>query len=108
LDGDADVNRNGRTYSSVHRLSVRAWRPDRDSVYGVATTGYSSRFARTAVDLPEVPQARLALGEIPLEPAQRRLLILRRTALGVEMHELECVLEQEVRELAGLNRGIGM
>ena len=59
-------------------------------------------------DLPEVPQARLALGEIPLDPAQRRLLILRRTALGVEMHELECVLEQKVRELAGLNRGIGM
>jgi hypothetical protein len=34
-----------------------------------------------------------------LEPSHRRLLVLRRSLLRVEPHELECVLERKVREL---------
>ena len=51
-------------------------------------------------NLREVLQRRRALREIPLEPAQRRPLVLRRPARGVEVDELQCVFEREVRELA--------
>ena len=51
------------------------------------------------------------LGQVPLEPPHRRRLELRRSALGVEMEELQCVFERQVREfswtepdVAGLKR----
>jgi hypothetical protein len=52
-------------------------------------------------ELREVLESRRALAEVALEPAQRRLLVLRRPAISVELHELEGVLERYVRELPG-------
>ena len=40
------------------------------------------------------------LDQVALQPPQRRLLVLRRTTLGVEVNSLERVLEREVREFA--------
>src|SRR5262249_44535353 len=54
-----------------------------------------------ARDLREVLQPGRALADVALEPAHRRLLVLRRSALGVQVDELERVLEREVRQLAG-------
>ena len=51
-------------------------------------------------DVSEVPQPWRALGEIALEPAHRRLFVLRRAALRVEMDELQEVFQRQVRELA--------
>jgi hypothetical protein len=44
---------------------------------------------------------RLALAEVPLEPAKRSLLVLRRSALGVEVDKLEEIFKRQVRKLAG-------
>jgi len=52
-------------------------------------------------DLREVLEPRRAFRQVALEPAQRGLLVLRRSALGVEMDELERILEREVRKVAG-------
>jgi hypothetical protein len=52
-------------------------------------------------DLGDVPQTRRSLGEIANEPPPRRRLSLRGATLEVEMHELQRVLERQVRELAG-------
>jgi hypothetical protein len=52
-------------------------------------------------DLGEVLQPRRALGQIPLKPSQSCSLVLRRSALGVEMDKLERVLKRQVRQLAG-------
>ena len=60
--------------------------------------GYSPRFANPLARRANC--ARIALLEVPPEPAQRRLLILRRPTLSIEMHELQRVLERQVRELA--------
>jgi hypothetical protein len=51
-------------------------------------------------DLREMSRSRRAFREVSLEPAQSRLLVLRRTALGVEMDELQEVFERQVREFA--------
>ena len=50
-------------------------------------------------DLREVLEPGPGFRQIPLEPPHRRLLVLRRSALGVEVDEL-CVLERQVRTLA--------
>ena len=49
----------------------------------------------------EVGQARLALREVPLEPPQGRLLILRAVWLRVQVDELQGVLERQLRDLPG-------
>ncbi len=58
----------------------------------------------SAARLPDNLRERLergrGLGQVPLEPPHRRLLVLRRPALGVEVDELQRVLERQVRELA--------
>jgi hypothetical protein len=46
-------------------------------------------------------RAAISDDEIPLKPAQRRLLVLRRFVFGVEPDEQKSVLEREIRELAG-------
>ena len=50
----------------------------------------------TPSDLREVLEPRRALSQVPLEPAQRRLLVLRRAALGVEVDELQRILERRL------------
>ena len=45
-------------------------------------------------------QPRRAFGQVTLEPPHRRLLALRRPALGVHVDELERVLERQIREFA--------
>jgi hypothetical protein len=47
-------------------------------------------------DLGEVLESRRAFSEVPLQPAQRRPLVLRRPALRVQVHELQRVLERRV------------
>ncbi len=51
-------------------------------------------------DLGEVPKSRRTFGQIPLEPAKRSSFVLRRSALRVQMDELQRVLEWQVREFA--------
>jgi hypothetical protein len=52
-------------------------------------------------------QAGRALGQIAQEPPPRCRLELRRAALGVEMDQLERVLEQELGHVAGRIFGEG-
>jgi hypothetical protein len=52
-------------------------------------------------DLREVLEPGRAFRQIPPEPSQRRLLVLRRSPLGVEVDELEGIFEPEVRKFAG-------
>lgn len=59
------------------------------------------RLARTRSDLSEVLESERAFRQVPLEPAQRRLLELRRPAFGLEMDELERVLKRPIGQLAG-------
>jgi len=54
-------------------------------------------------DLREVLESGRALGQVPLEPPQSCSLELRRSALRIEVDELEGVLERKVRELASLD-----
>jgi hypothetical protein len=49
-------------------------------------------------DLREVLEPRLAFGEVTLKPAHRRRLELRRPALGVQVDELQCILQRQVRK----------
>src|SRR5688572_17568816 len=51
-------------------------------------------------DLGDVTYARRAFGQVANEPAPRRGLELRRPSFRVEMDELQCVPERQVRELA--------
>ena len=51
--------------------------------------------------LREVLKLRRAFGQIALEPPHRRPLVLRRSALRVQVDELQGILEREVRQLAG-------
>lgn len=51
-------------------------------------------------NLRKVLEPRLALRHVPLEPAYGRSFVLRRSSLGIEMHELEGVLEPQVREFS--------
>jgi hypothetical protein len=55
----------------------------------------SSRFLLGEIrrELSEVLESRRAFSQIPLEPSQCRLLVFRRPAIRVEMHELERVGE---------------
>ena len=52
-------------------------------------------------DLGEVLQPRRAFRQVPLEPPKRRPLVFRGAPFGVQVDELQRVLELEVRELAG-------
>jgi hypothetical protein len=52
-------------------------------------------------DLREVLEPRRSFGQVPIEPPQRRFLVLRRSSLCVELHELPRILERQVRKLAG-------
>lgn len=45
-------------------------------------------------------EPRIGLRDATLEPAHRRLLVLRRSPLRVEMDELDQILKREVREFA--------
>jgi hypothetical protein len=38
--------------------------------------------------------------EVPLQPPQRRALVLRRSALRVQLDELQLVFERKVREFS--------
>ena len=51
-------------------------------------------------DLRKVLEPGRAFCQVTLKPTHRRSLELRRSALGVEMDELEGVLERQVRQLA--------
>jgi len=58
-------------------------------------------------DLSEVLKPRRALGQVSLKPSHRGLLVLRRSALRVQVDELERVLEQaggRLAELAAIGR----
>jgi hypothetical protein len=47
-------------------------------------------------DLREVLEPGRAFGQVPLKPAQRRPLELRRSTLGVQVEQLESVFEGQV------------
>jgi hypothetical protein len=57
----------------------------------------------TRCDLREMLKPRRTLSEIPLKPAHRGTLVLRRSSLRVKVDESQRVLEREVRQLS---RGI--
>jgi hypothetical protein len=52
-------------------------------------------------ELGEVLERRRLLGDVSLQPPHRRLLVLRRPALGIQVDELQKVRERQVREVAG-------
>jgi hypothetical protein len=68
---------------------------------GQGRSGLTLELRETRRNLCEVPEPGRAFGQVPLKPAHRRLLVLRRSALRVELHELQGILERQVRQLAG-------
>lgn len=63
-------------------------------------TRFEFTLSETHRDFREGLEPARAFGQVTLKPAQRSTLVLRRSALGIEVHELESVLERELGHLA--------
>jgi hypothetical protein len=69
-------------------------RPDPSCDERLASVGSHDHVTRLEVRRRVLEEAEVALNQVALEPAQRRFLVLRRSALGLEVDELERAFER--------------